>query len=202
MRAWKIAASSVICDRASAVAFTVTSMSSRSTASDGDSSTILITGISLLSCFVTCSSGADAASTTIVMRENRSSSVGLTASDTMLNPRRANMPDTRESTPNLFSTSTLRMWCCTPLPFMSVPPPLRSLHPVRRVVGGVEDHVVVARAGRDHRVTLLPVDGAEVDDHRTVVDVVRLLDRRLDFLRCVDAHADAAHGLGPLHVVG
>ncbi len=68
MRASKIDASSVICERASAVAFTVTSISSRSTASTGDSSTILITGISLLSCFVTCSSGAESASTTIVIR--------------------------------------------------------------------------------------------------------------------------------------
>src|SRR3954452_11082160 len=201
MRAWKMAASSVICDRRSAEAFTVTSISSRSTASSGCSSAILITGISLLSCLVICSSGADSASTTIVIRLKRSSSVGLTASDTMLNPRRANMPDTRVSTPNLFSTRTLRMWCCTPLA-MVISSSLRSLHPVSRVVGGVEDHVVVRRPGRDHRIDLLPVVGAEVDDDRTVVDVVRLLDRGLDFLRRVDAHADAAHRLRPLHVVG
>ena len=70
---------------------------------------ILITGMSLLSCFTTCSSGADSASTTIVMRVNRSSSVGLTASETMLNARRENRPATRESTPGLFSTVTVRM---------------------------------------------------------------------------------------------
>ncbi len=122
MRAWKIEASSVICDRSSAVAFTVTSMSSRSTASSGCSSAILSTGISLLSCLVICSSGADSASTTMVIRLKRSSSVGLTASDTMLNPRRANSPATRDSTPNLFSTSTVRMWCLTALMVDSVPP--------------------------------------------------------------------------------
>ena len=89
----------MICDRASGVAFTVTSMSSRSTASSGGSSTILITGISLLSCFVTCSSGAESASTTIVIRLKRSSSVGLTASETMLKPRRGEQPgDAREHT--------------------------------------------------------------------------------------------------------
>ena len=66
---------------------------------------------------------------------------------------------------------------------------------------GSEDHVVVARARRDHRVHLLPVVGAEVDHHRTVVDRVRLLDRGHDILGRVDAEAHAAHRLGPLHVV-
>src|SRR3954447_6811644 len=209
MRAWKIDASSVICDRRSAVAFTVTSISSRSTASSGCSSAILSTGISLLSCLVICSSGAESASTTIVIRLNRSSSVGLTANDTMLNPRRANRPATRESTPNLFSTSTLRMWCCATLMVDSAASsrssafsPSPSVTPSGTVVRGVEDHVVVRRSGRDHRVHLLPVVGAEVDHHRTVVDVVRLLDRGLHLLRRVDAHPDAAHRLGPLHVVG
>ncbi len=68
-----------------------------------------MTWISLLSCLTTCSSGADSASTTIVMRLKRSSSVGLTASEKMLNPRRENSPATRDSTPALFSTSTVRM---------------------------------------------------------------------------------------------
>ena len=46
---------------------------------------------------MTCSSGADSASTTIVIRLKRSSSVGLTASDTMLKPRRDEQPgDARE----------------------------------------------------------------------------------------------------------
>ena len=38
----------------------------------------------LNSCFTICSSGADSTSTTIVMRLNRSSSVGATASEKML----------------------------------------------------------------------------------------------------------------------
>src|SRR6478752_48151 len=205
----KIAASSVICERRSGVAFTVTSMSSRSTASSGCSSAIFSTGINLLSCLVICSSGADSASTTIVIRLKRSSSVGLTANDTMLNPRRANRPATRESTPNLFSTSTLRMWCCATLMVDSVPPSRSSafssapsVTPSGTVVRGVEDHVVVRRSGRDHRIHLLAVVGAEVDHDRTVVDLVRLLDRRLDVLRRVDAERDAPHRLGPLHVVG
>src|SRR5215207_2200625 len=214
MRAWKIDASSVICERSSDVAFTVTSMSSRSTASSGCSSAIFSTGMSLFNCLVICSSGADSASTTIVMRLKRSSSVGLTASDTMLKPRRANSPATRESTPNLFSTRTLRMWCWSPFAMSTVDSASSSrssehsfasspsVATSRAVVRGVEDHVVVRRAGRDHRVHLLPVVGAEVDDHRTVVDLVRLLDRGLDVFRRVDAECDTPHRLGPLHVVG
>ena len=54
----------------------------------------------------------------------------------------------------------------------------------------------------DHRVHLLAVVGAEVDHDRTVVDLVRLLDRRHDVVGVVDAEADATHRLGPLHVVG
>src|SRR6476619_6986838 len=134
MRAWKIEASSVICDRSSAVAFTVTSMSSRSTASSGCSSAILSTGISLLSCLVICSSGADSASTTMVIRLKRSSSFGL--------------------------------------------------------------------PGSDHRVHLLPIVSPEVDHDRPVVDLVRLLDRRLDVVGRIDTEGHAPHGLGPLHVVG
>ena len=40
-----------------------------------------------------CSSGADSTSTTIVIRLKRSSSVGATASEKMLNPRRLNRLD-------------------------------------------------------------------------------------------------------------
>src|SRR6478609_3569565 len=71
-----------------------------------------------------------------------------------------------------------------------------------RVVGRPEDHVVVHRAGRDHRVHLLAVVGAEVDDDGPVVDRVRLLDRRRDVARVLDPEADTAHRLGPLQVAG
>ena len=57
-----------------------------------------------------CSSGVSAALTTIVMRESVGSSVGPTASESMLNPRRANSDVTRVSTPGLFSTSTDSVW--------------------------------------------------------------------------------------------
>ena len=42
----------------------------------------------------------------IVIRERSGSSVGLTASESMLNPRRVKRPATRERTPGRFSTST------------------------------------------------------------------------------------------------
>ena len=71
--------SSMIWPRVSGGAFTVTSSSSRSTASPGSSSLILTTLISLWSCLMICSSGADSTSTTMVMRLKRSSSVGATA---------------------------------------------------------------------------------------------------------------------------
>ena len=99
----------MIWPRISGAADTVASSSSRSTASPGSSSAIFTTLISLSSCLTICSSGADSTSTTIVIRLNRSSSVGATGKEKMLKPRRANSPDTRVSTPGLFSTSTVRM---------------------------------------------------------------------------------------------
>jgi hypothetical protein len=80
----KIDASSVTCDRASAVPLIVTSISSRSTASESASSLILITGMSLLSCLVICSSGDSSTLTTIVIRDMSFCSVAPTASDWML----------------------------------------------------------------------------------------------------------------------
>jgi hypothetical protein len=46
----------------------------------------------------------------MVIRLSRGSSVGATASEKMLNPRRAKRPETRASTPGLFSTSAETMW--------------------------------------------------------------------------------------------
>ena len=62
--------------------------------------------MSLLSCLVTCSSGRSSTFTAIVIRETSGCSVGPTASESMLKPRRENNADTRASTPGLFSTST------------------------------------------------------------------------------------------------
>ncbi len=81
-------------------------MSSRLTEPGPSSSTILITSTSLLSCLVTCSSGDSSTLTTIVIRDISSCSVGPTASDSMLKPRRLKSPAMRASTPGLFSTRT------------------------------------------------------------------------------------------------
>ena len=62
--------------------------------------------------------------------------------------------------------------------------------------------VVVGGAGRHHREDLLEGVGAEVDDHRTVVDRVGLVDGRGHLLGRLHPDADAAHGLGPPDVVG
>src|SRR6476620_5042640 len=88
---------------------TFTRSSSRCTAWFSSSSTIFSTLTSLFSCFVTCSRALPSTPTTIVMRDSPGCSVGPTASDSMLNPRRLNSPATRASTPGLFSTRTDRV---------------------------------------------------------------------------------------------
>src|SRR3954447_21180265 len=90
------------------------------------------------------------------MRDRVGSSVGPTASVPMLNPRRANRPAMRASTPGLFSTRIDRM-CLRPV-WM---PPLASRSarfrtsfvpgsPIRSA-----DHVAGRLARRDHRVAVL-----------------------------------------------
>src|SRR5690606_2087693 len=65
---------------------------------------------SLLGGLVSCSSGCSSTATTIVIRDTSGFSVGPTARDSMLKPRRENRPDTLASTPGTFSTRTLRVW--------------------------------------------------------------------------------------------
>ncbi len=117
----KTSAISMIRALASPFARTFASISSRSTAVPESCSRILITLISLFSCFVTCSSGLDSTFTTIVIRESPSVSVGPTASESMLNPRAENRPATRVRTPGLSSTRTESV--CRLM--RSVPPPGR-----------------------------------------------------------------------------
>ena len=71
---------------------TLNSASSRATASSGSRSRIFSTLMSLWSCLVTWSIGCLAPSTVSVMRDTAGSSVGPTASVSMLKPRRANSP--------------------------------------------------------------------------------------------------------------
>src|SRR5262249_13979280 len=118
-----------------------------------------MTSISLLSCFEICSSERSSPPTTIVMRETVGSSVMLTASDSMLKPRRANRPQTRARTPGWFSTRAVIV-CCTLLSR-----------------GRLQDQLLVARSGRDHRVDVLLLGNAEVDHDRDVLDLARRLQR-------------------------
>ena len=62
---------------------------------------------------MTCSSGSPSTATTMVIRDTSGFSVGPTASEWMLNPRRENSDETRASTPGLFSTSTDNVWRVT-----------------------------------------------------------------------------------------
>src|SRR5215467_6460129 len=188
-------------DLLSASARTLTRSSSRWTDTDGSSSTIFRTLISLLSCLVTCSSGWSAQLTTIVIREISSCSVGPTARESMLNPRRENRPAARTSRPGLFSTSTDSV--CL---LMLVLPPSRALRsfrhiPVRGHVAGHLD-VVVAGAGGHHRPDhRIPVHD-EIDHDRLVVDLHGLLDHLVHPPGRLAAQADAAIGLGQLDEVG
>ncbi len=70
--------------RVSGPASTVASSSSRSRDTAGSSSVIETTGISLSSCLMIWSRGADSTSTTMVIRLKRSSSDGATARLKML----------------------------------------------------------------------------------------------------------------------
>src|ERR1700761_1555755 len=193
-------------DRLSVSARTLISSSSRWTACPCSSSTILSTLISLLSCLVTCSSGCSSQFTTIVIREISSCSVGPTASESMLNPRRENSPEILTRTPGLFSTSTdsvcllivvLPLLLLLALGWTAV---LLVGAPVGGQVAGEQDGVV-AGAGRDHR----PHHGVavhdEVDHHRAVVDLHGLLDHRVHVLGPLTAERGAAVGLSQLHEV-
>ena len=110
----KMSVNCITCARDSESAETLKSASSRATHSSGSRSRILITFTSLCSCFVTWSIGCSAPSTVSVTRDSVGSSVGPTASVSMLKPRRANSPAMRVSTPGLFSTRIERM-CLRPV---------------------------------------------------------------------------------------
>src|SRR5260370_251180 len=125
-------------DLLSASALTLIRISSRCTVAPGSSSTIFSTLISWFSCLCTCSRGCSSQLTTIVMREISSCSVGPTARESMLKPRRANSPAILTRTPGLFSTRTDRV-CLV----------IGSSSPVGRQAARELD-VVVAGAGRDH----------------------------------------------------
>src|SRR5660397_128267 len=88
---------------------TLIKTNSRSTEEDSSRSEILMTFTSLCSCLVTCSMGCSFPSTDMVMRDILGSCVSPTARPSILNPRRANNPDIRVSTPGLFSTRTDRV---------------------------------------------------------------------------------------------
>src|SRR3954454_14935641 len=131
------------------------------------------------------------------MRDRVGSSVGPTASVSMLNPRRANRPAIRVSTPGLFSTRIERM-CLRPVrtpadasssssvsgslvpgsPILVTPPLLRVRSRVPSspsTPSWSPHHLAGGRAGRDHRVRVLLAGDADVDDDRPL-DLQRLLD--------------------------
>src|SRR3954447_20270351 len=98
-----------------------------------------------------------------------SSSVGPTVSVSMLNPRRANSPAMRVSTPGLFSTRMVRT-CLRPdriWPLAS----RSSRFSISLIPGSpiaLAHHLARGGARRDHRVHVLLARDADVDDDRAV----------------------------------
>src|SRR5262249_21156019 len=153
---------------------------------------------------VTCSSAVPSTLTRIVIREISACSVGPTASDSMLNPRRLNSPDTRASTPGLFSTSTERVWVVMIASFPIAPDFVVCGERILRdrflvLVEGRPDapgclDVVVARAGGHHRPHHRVLADGEVDDDRGVVYRHRLLDGAVHVVLRLATQPDAAQG--------
>src|SRR4051812_38332074 len=141
-----------------------------------------MTSISLLSCFEICSSAFSSPPTTRVIRETVGSSVMLTASDSILKPRRANRPVTRARTPGRFSTKAV-MVCC-------------MLFFIR-----VQDQIVIGLAGGNHREDVLLAGDAEVEDDGDVAGLLGETDGLVHLVRLIDPHAGAAVRLRQLYEV-
>src|SRR5437588_12348152 len=135
------------------------------------------------------------------MRDSEGSSVGPTASVSMLKPRRENSPAMRARTPGLFSTSSVRM-CLRPV--WMPPAASRSARFRTSLVPGSPmstDHVPRGLAGGDHRVAVLLLGDVHVDDDRAV-GRERLLHRVDEGLLLGRAHAGGAVRLGQPPPVG
>src|SRR5919107_2003556 len=170
---------------------TLISISSRCTDAWGSSSTTLITSISLFSCLVTCSRGSSSTSTTTVIREMSECSVGPTARESMLKPRRENRPAMRARTPGLSSTRTDRV-CLDTGSLLAVP---RGAHAPREL------DLVVGQARGDHGPPHRVAVDHEVDDDGPVVHRHGGLDGGVQVLRALAPQADAAVGVGHLDEV-
>src|SRR3989440_7400043 len=164
----KMSAVRRISSRCCGSAFTRMSISSRSTWLSSVRSLTLMTSINLWSCFVTCSMTNSSPLTTSVIRDTVGSRVSPTDRLSMLYPRAENSPATRESTPNLFSTSTEIVCLRGSVPFMLTSEPrLRLLGPVADLAGRRrQDHVGVGATGGDHREDAFVLVDAHVEDHR------------------------------------
>src|SRR5674476_959356 len=163
---------------------TLTMRIARWTEAVRSSSTTLSTSTSLLSCLVTCSNGKSSTSTTTVMRDTSGCSVGPTARESMLNPRRENSPAIRVSTPGLFSTRTDSV--CL---LISYVPSVFAVPHRREPACGLD--LVIADSGGDHRPHHRVAVDDEVHHHRNVVDLHRRLDGRVDLSGRVTAHSHA-----------
>src|SRR5215217_6156394 len=163
-------------------------------------SRILITLTSLWSCLVTWSIGWTAPSTVSVIRETSGSSVGPTASVSMLNPRRLNRPAIRARTPGRFSTRIERT-CLRP-----VSAPAAASRSSSLIRSGVPasisaNHVPSGGAGGDHREAVLILGDPDVEQDRSLLGQ-GLLHRALDLVLVLDHHPLHPEGLGELGPVG
>src|SRR3954453_16511449 len=123
------------------------------------------------------------------MRDVVGSSVGPTASVSMLKPRRANRPATRASTPGLFSTRIDRT-CLRPV---RSPETASSSSRFRTsaVPGSpiaLAHHVPRGLAGGNHRIALFLTRHVNVHEHGAI-GLERRLERVLDLVLVRHAHA-------------
>src|SRR4029453_14667100 len=177
--------------RAAGSALTLRRSISRSTWSSSLRSVTLMTSMSLCSCLITCSMMKASPRTTSVIRDTVGSRVSPTERLSMLYPRAEKSPATRESTPNLFSTSTA-MVCLRCSTVLTLEPRLRLGGAVAHLAGGRrQDHVGVGPALAPQSVCAVFDDGGF---HRPPLFVARrqLLTVHLEGAVAVDVHHEAA----------
>src|SRR6185503_3722807 len=187
--------------RAPGSALTLRRSISRSTWSSSLRSVTLMTSMSLCSCLITCSMMNASPRTTSVIRDTVGSRVSPTERLSMLYPRAEKSPATRESTPNLFSTSTA-MVCLRCSTVLTLEPRLRLGRAVAHLAAGRgQDHVGVGAARRHHGEHALVLVHPHVDHHRSGGGD-HLLEGRTHLGRLGGADPGAAVCLGELHEVG
>src|SRR6185312_16594362 len=113
---------------------------------------------------------------------------------------------TRASTPASLSTSTVMVWLSRTVEPVSFSYNMESDHRLSgfgdfRLAQIAQDHLVMRRAGRDHREDVLRRIDAAVEQHRAF-GVDHLHDLAVQFRRLLGAQTETAKGLRHLDEIG